>query len=257
MSWSSSNTSVATVSSGGTITAKAKGSATITAKFTYNGTSYSKTCSVTVIDDSVPSTNANVVVDSVKCVAGNRISVNVKLENNPGIWGMDLVVNYDKTKLTLNSVTNGMVFSDSEWTKGNLSGEKYILSYEAGGFENIIANGVIATLEFTVNDAANVNDFYEVSVSYKPGDIIDVGFNEPDVAIVSGGVQVIKCIYGDLNDDGLVNKKDSLLMKMYLADNTTVINQDAADVFADGAINKKDSLLLKQFLAGLDVVLGA
>lgn len=64
-------------------------------------------------------------------------------------------------------------------------------------------------------------------------------------------------IYGDLNDDGLVNKKDSLLMKMYLADNTTVINQDAADVFADGAINKRDSLLLKQFLAGLDVVLGA
>lgn len=46
-------------------------------------------------------------------------------------------------------------------------------------------------------------------------------------------------------------------MKMYLADNSTVIDTDAADVFADGVINKKDSLYLKQFLAGLDVELGA
>jgi len=53
LTWTSSNTSVATVS-GGTITAKASGSATITAKFTYNGKTYSKTCSVTVDQDPVP-----------------------------------------------------------------------------------------------------------------------------------------------------------------------------------------------------------
>ncbi len=47
VTWTSSNTSVATVS-GGTVTAKAKGTATITAKFTYNGKTYSKTCTVTV-----------------------------------------------------------------------------------------------------------------------------------------------------------------------------------------------------------------
>lgn len=49
VTWTSSNTSVATVS-GGTIIAKASGSATITAKFTYNGITYSKTCSVTVVN---------------------------------------------------------------------------------------------------------------------------------------------------------------------------------------------------------------
>ena len=53
VTWTSSNTSVATVS-GGTITAKASGSATITAKFTYNGKTYSKTCSVTVADVPAP-----------------------------------------------------------------------------------------------------------------------------------------------------------------------------------------------------------
>lgn len=48
ITWSSSNTSVATVDSSGKVTAKGTGSATITGKFTYNGNTYSATCSVTV-----------------------------------------------------------------------------------------------------------------------------------------------------------------------------------------------------------------
>lgn len=198
-----------------------------------------------------------ITVESKKAFAGKTVLVNVILENNPGIWGMDLAVSYDRTKLTLNSVTNGEVFADSEWTKGNLSAESYILSYEANGFENVSGSGVLATLEFTVNDEAQAEDFYEISVSYRSGDIIDAAFAEISPAVVQGGVQVIDVLYGDLNGDGIVNKKDSLLMKMYLADNTTQINEAAADVFPDGAINKKDSLYLKQYLAGLDVELGA
>lgn len=207
--------------------------------------------------DYVEENPVQIAIDTKKVRAGKTVLVNVSLQNNPGMWGMDLAVNYDKTKLTLVSVTNGMVFADAEWTKGNLSGEKYILSYEAGGLENITANGVIATLEFTVNEDAQADDFYEISVSFNNGDIINADFEEINPSVVSGGIIVIDVIYGDLNGDGVVNKKDSLLMKMYLADNSTDIDKEAADVFHDGVINKKDSLYLKQFLAGLDVELGA
>lgn len=207
--------------------------------------------------DYVEENPVQITIDTKKVRAGKAVLINVSLQNNPGMWGMDLAVNYDKTKLTLGSVTNGMVFADAEWTKGNLSGEKYILSYEAGGLENITANGVIATLEFTVNEDAQADDFYEISVSFNNGDIINADFEEINPAVVSGGIKVIDVIYGDLNGDGVVNKKDSLLMKMYLADNSKDIDKEAADVFHDGVINKKDSLYLKQFLAGLDVELGA
>ena len=61
---------------------------------------------------------------------------------------------------------------------------------------------------------------------------------------------------GDVNGDGEVNKKDSLRLKQYLADDSTPCDLAAADVNADGAVNKKDSLRLKQFLAGWDVQLG-
>ncbi len=76
VTWTSSNTNVVTITKGndwgpifrgsqissdtnvatglnGTITAKAAGTAIITAKFTYNGYTYSKTCSVTVVEDPV------------------------------------------------------------------------------------------------------------------------------------------------------------------------------------------------------------
>lgn len=339
VTWSSSNTSVATVSNG-IITAKATGTATITAKFTYNGISYSKTCSVTVTSAPNPeptlssisiatkptkttyeigeslntsgltlkltysdgstktvssgfttsgfssatagtktvkvtysgkSTNFTVIVsepvidqnkpsvtiERKSARVGSTVSITVNLQNNPGIWGMDLAVNYDKSQLTLTNVTNGTVFSSSEWTQGSLSGDKYILSYEASGFEDNTINGVLATLEFTVNENATADSFSDISLSYNTGDIINVNFDDIEMSVVSGGINITDFIYGDLNGDGLVNKKDSLLMKMYLADNSTVIDKQAADVYADGIINKKDSLYLKQYLAGLDVELGA
>lgn len=198
-----------------------------------------------------------IIVGKVTARQGNKVQVTVELKNNPGIWGMDLVVDYDKSQLTLTSVTNGTVFTASEWTPGNLSGGKYILSYEASGFDNITANGVLATLEFTVSENATVDSFTSISLSYNVGDIINVSFDDLNVAIVSGGINITDFVYGDLNSDGLVNKKDSLLMKMYLADNSTTIDMQAADVYVDGSINKKDSLYLKQYLAGLDVELGS
>ena len=63
-------------------------------------------------------------------------------------------------------------------------------------------------------------------------------------------------LYGDVNRDGTVNKKDSLLLKKYLADNTEEIDSEASDVYKDGIVNKKDSLRLKQYLAGWNVALG-
>lgn len=59
--WTSSNTSVVSVSNG-VVTAKASGTAIITAKFTYNGRAYSKTCNVTV--NNPPATVSSIAVQS-------------------------------------------------------------------------------------------------------------------------------------------------------------------------------------------------
>lgn len=65
-----------------------------------------------------------------------------------------------------------------------------------------------------------------------------------------------KSIYGDANSDGVVNSKDVVVMKKYLAGYTIDINLDACDVNGDNAVNSKDVVLVMKKLAGHDVVLG-
>ena len=78
VSWSSSNTSVATVS-GGTVKGVASGSATITAKMTYGGKEYKATCTVTVEKPSISlSSNSSTIEYSQRDKGTVTITANVK-----------------------------------------------------------------------------------------------------------------------------------------------------------------------------------
>lgn len=54
---------------------------------------------------------------------------------------------------------------------------------------------------------------------------------------------------GDANNDGLVNVKDLLTLRKFIADIPTDINLDAADINHDGYVNMKDALELRTFIA--------
>ena len=85
------------------------------------------------------------------------VSVAVNIDGNPGVWGMDVKISYDRSAMTLISVENGGFFQDSEWIRGNLSASTYTLSYEASGFDNVTTfAGTLAILHFKLNvDAAS------------------------------------------------------------------------------------------------------
>lgn len=70
VTWTSSNPAVATVSNG-TVTGKSCGTTIITAKFTYNNTTYSKTCNV-VVDCNHKSTTTHPATTSTCKVQGNN-----------------------------------------------------------------------------------------------------------------------------------------------------------------------------------------
>ena len=62
-------------------------------------------------------------------------------------------------------------------------------------------------------------------------------------------------INGDVNRDGQVDGRDSILLQQYLAKWDVTIDADAADVTGDGKIDGRDSILLQQYLAKWDVEL--
>ena len=135
-------------------------------------------------------TDPSITLESVDGESGQDVSIKVLIDNNPGIWGMDLRISYDKNVLTLTSIDNGDFYQDTEWTKGNLNSDVYILSYEASGLDNITTqSGTLATLNFKVSDTAVAGD-YAVTASYNPGDIINVEFDDIDFNITNGKVTI-------------------------------------------------------------------
>ena len=207
----------------------------------------------TGFDENAPT----VAVSNASGKPGQTVKVTVTLSNNTGIWGMDLRVIYDKSVLTLKNVTNGTVFADSEWTPGTIGSETYILSYDASGMSDVTKNGTLAELEFEINAEAEIGSTTTVTLAYRAGDVIKVDETEVTLNVTAGEIKVNNTLYGDVNGDGIVNKKDVLGLKKYLADNAYVIDLDAANVNGDSYVNKKDLLRLKQYLAGWNVQLGA
>lgn len=63
-------------------------------------------------------------------------------------------------------------------------------------------------------------------------------------------------IYGDADGDGMINAKDVLLLRKYMAGYNIEINTELMDVNLDGAINAKDVLLIRKFMAGYNIILG-
>lgn len=57
-------------------------------------------------------------------------------------------------------------------------------------------------------------------------------------------------LYGDVNDDGIINNNDLDILNKYLSHMAGItINEDAADVNCDGKINSSDRLVLSRHLA--------
>ncbi|MDD7774600.1 MAG: cohesin domain-containing protein, partial [Eubacteriales bacterium] len=58
-------------------------------------------------------TNPTIYADNATSTAGNTVSIAVYVANNPGVWGMDVIVSYDRAIMTLSKVTNGEIFDSS------------------------------------------------------------------------------------------------------------------------------------------------
>lgn len=116
-------------------------------------------------------------------------------------------------------------------------------------------NGKVTKWNYLGNADANGN--LTVDIWMEPGEylVCVAGQYGKEVnAIVStpGGI-ILKVtepvLLGDVNEDGKINGKDSILLLQYLTGTTpTNFNLSNADYNADGKVNGKDSILLLQYL---------
>ena len=128
-----------------------------------------------------------IIVEQINADAGGSISVPIRIENNTGICGATVAVEYDKN-LVLTAVEKGTALTTLTMTNpGKLSANPINIGWD--GMDADCSNGVIATLIFTVPD---ISGTYNINISYEDGDIVDGNLDPITLDIQNGGITISK-----------------------------------------------------------------
>lgn len=137
------------------------------------------------------------VVSEASGNPGDTVQITVSTENNPGIVGLLLDVQYDKNVLELKKAV-GKDFA------GTTFGPTYKVPFKVNWVDAIHpdnkTNGVLAILTFAIKADAPVGKT-AISISYKPVNVINLAWQNVTFATKTGYVNVGGV---DLNDGGTV-----------------------------------------------------
>lgn len=196
-------------------------------------------------------TVTTISVEHKKALVGEEIEVNVTIQNNPGILGMTLEIDYNEN-LTLTNAVSGEAFSHLTMTKpGNFNTPCRFIWDGQECDEEDIKDGTILTLTFTADENVEIEKAMTVSVSTPGGDVYDNNLNYVDVTTVDGSVTMVDFKAGDANGDKQINITDIILVRRYLVGGYNAdINENAANVNDDGKVNTADIITLRRYIAG-------
>ncbi len=191
-------------------------------------------------------------VSSATAAAGGTVDITVSIVNNPGLIATSFKLDYDSSVMNLVDVKDSGLLGDGTFTAGNdLTAVPFTVLWEdALAPENYVEDGVLVTFTFAIDENA-VGGEYPVSIIIDDGCTFDNEINDVGLAYVNGVVKISDRTPGDANEDGVINTKDIVLIKRFLADWSGVeINSANSDVNGDGLVNTKDVVVIKRYLAG-------
>lgn len=183
------------------------------------------------------------------------VTMNIFIENNPGIGGAELIVSYHE-KLTLVKAESGAAFSALSYTPPSQFKNPMVFAWDSLEIaDKDIKDGVILTLTFHIAEDATGN--LPVNISYESGNIFDKDLKVIDPAVESGCVTAISYLPGDADDNKRINTLDVTKIRRFIVDGrktdpegyNVVINLNAADVDSSASINTLDITLIRRYIA--------
>ena len=137
--------------------------------------------------------NARITVASCSAEQNSSVSLAVRLDGNPGLWGLKLRIGYDASAMTLDAVDAGSLFSEDELTfSESLSKNPYVIVASRGKLEDLTGDGSLVTLKFSVKPSAEQKD-YPVTVEIVQA--VNVAGENVSIAAANGSVTVVKCLH--------------------------------------------------------------
>lgn len=183
---------------------------------------------------------------------GDTVQVTVDLEQNPGLVGMLLSLNYDPAVLTLTNVQGAGMMTAGNFTPGNdLSARPYNILWDDGTVHaNHTETGTILTLTFTVKDTAAAGST-AITLTYAADSTFNVDLQDVALHISDAALSIVRHTPGDADGDGEVDVMDITVLSRYLAEGWDVtVDARNSDVNGDGELDLRDVVLIRRFLAG-------
>lgn len=218
------------------------------------------------LDDESSSENkkAKLTVSSAECKTGEFVDIYVNIKENPGVAVYNLKINFDKSKLTPVSISQGINGGDRITSNLNepdikLENLNYVTALWTN-FSNMNYNGYLFKLRFKAKENIAFSNV-PITLECTEEGLLDENYKEVIPEIQNGNI-TIKTNYdfGDINMDRNINNIDLLMLNQYIAEYNNIKFDDAqkylADVYRDEIINVADLVLFKQYLAGWKVELG-
>lgn len=197
-------------------------------------------------------------VKDASAMAGQTVCVEVVLEENPGIQGATLTMEWDEG-LTLESVENGEAFQSFTTTfpKNLVSGKSYVWYSQTTVEASDALDGTILKLNFRVSEKAEDGQKFGVRASCVDGDFFNKNFETIQTTIENGVISVVSYTPGDVDGNSRLNAKDLVQLSQYIADGCMTdpegynisLNPNAGDVNDDGRLNARDLVLISQYIA--------
>ena len=193
-------------------------------------------------------------VEETWATTGKTVEVKVTVSNNPGILGGTLVLSWAE-ELELISAKNGDAFEELNYQKPSRfvhTGTNFVWY---GDSVSEVMDGTVLTLTFKVPE--NLDNAKKLYVNLSGNSIIDTNKNRIEAIFVSGGIQVINYIPGDVDGDGLVDPLDLIALAQFISDGcitdpdgyNVTLNESAADVNDDGTMDPLDLISIAQYVS--------
>ena len=215
------------------------------ARYTWKNTDYG----TFFFDVPLEKLSPEIIISSAAALTGDTLTLEMRLVNNPGVAGLVLTLDYDTSVFELLTVTNGTLIAELDHGLN--------LSWNMDG--NCTDDGVLCTLTFRIAENAPAGSY---SISAKFREACNYELEDVVFTVTAGQVEVRDFVYGDADGNGLVNGKDVIKLRKYMAnlDYDTGISTETvsagADANGDGKINGQDVILLRKYMANLDYETG-
>ena len=181
---------------------------------------------------------------------GETVDVEISIKNNPGLGSLKFDVEYGDC-LTLENVTFNSAFGSLVTAPAPYTNPQTLSCISP--ISEITAEGLFATLTFSVSEAAPNNYTSDIKITYEPNGICDGDLDNVDTVVENGKVTICHRKPGDTNGDDLVDNKDAILVFRHSAGwdvGLTDEDKEWMDVNADFYRDNKDAILIFRSAAG-------